>query len=497
MKFIALATQCMALLRVKSWGEMREEIAIEEGESFAAADIPFLEFEQKQDHFDKSNKNTYKQTYFVDERHYKAGGPIFLELTGEWSLTTTSLDLRLENALAKRHGGLHVGLEHRFYGPDYSNRSLPAPDYTVASLKYLTADQALADAAHFIRNVQISVNGTEVDTKKTKWIVSGGSYAGNLAAWMRLKYPDIVFAAHSSSGPYLAKADFWEYSYAVDVGLPRLGGSQACSDNWVRVVKYFDDLVEKKGAEFVLAEFNAPKSLDIRDLAGFSGIFAGHVQYGRSTADIKIGNDTVNSVTAICSGKYYPSFANAAATPEELYKDLVAFFKLRWPDEEAITSYFDSRTLVKDYPKVFPWWWQICKDYGYWQIGRPNVRSFYSRFVSVPYYENICEMTYGKQNSKSKPWLVNLKYFGNAFRFFTSRVVIVNGELDPWYQLSVREKELPFSRNRIIEIANATHCTDLYVPRPTSPQTRKTAYVQIMNAWDQFLGYKGEPVQAP
>lgn len=69
---------------------------------------------------------------------------------------------------------------------------------------YLHSDLALADLAYFIQSINIDYklpNGT-------KWIVFGGSYAGSLSAWMRVKYPHLVHGAVSTSGPLLAKIDF-------------------------------------------------------------------------------------------------------------------------------------------------------------------------------------------------------------------------------------------------------------------------------------------------
>lgn len=60
----------------------------------------------------------------------------------------------------------------------------------------LTVKQALHDLANFIKERRTAVPGI------TKVIVFGGSYAGSLAAWIRLKYPDLVDGAVSSSGTF-------------------------------------------------------------------------------------------------------------------------------------------------------------------------------------------------------------------------------------------------------------------------------------------------------
>lgn len=88
-------------------------------------------------------------------------------------------------------------------------QSVSCSDVSTQNLIYLSADQALADAAYFIKGMNTEHRLAE----GTKWVVFGGSYAANLAAWMRDKYSHLVYAAVADSGPILAKVNFYGKFY--------------------------------------------------------------------------------------------------------------------------------------------------------------------------------------------------------------------------------------------------------------------------------------------
>ncbi|KAJ8975716.1 hypothetical protein NQ317_009255 [Molorchus minor] len=74
---------------------------------------------------------------------------------------------------------------------------IPLPskiDLSIEKMRYLTSAQALADMAYFISLMNEEYNLSP----DVKWIVFGGSYAGTLAAWARLKYPHLIHGAVSA-----------------------------------------------------------------------------------------------------------------------------------------------------------------------------------------------------------------------------------------------------------------------------------------------------------
>jgi serine protease 16 len=88
-------------------------------------------------------------------------------------------------------------------------------DASTENLAYLTSKQALADLAAFRNFIHTSYGLSD----SNRWIAFGGSYPGALAAWFRLKYPNLVYAAVSSSAPVKAIVDFSDYNVIVGQSL--------------------------------------------------------------------------------------------------------------------------------------------------------------------------------------------------------------------------------------------------------------------------------------
>ncbi|PIO73215.1 hypothetical protein TELCIR_04819 [Teladorsagia circumcincta] len=84
---------------------------------------------------------------------------------------------------------------------------------TTAELVYLSSAQALEDMAAFI--IAMKVKMPQLAT--VPWVTFGGSYSGALAAWARVKYPELVAMAVGSSGPVQAEVDFVGRSLAISL----------------------------------------------------------------------------------------------------------------------------------------------------------------------------------------------------------------------------------------------------------------------------------------
>ena len=191
------------------------------------------------DHFDPLSLKQWHMRYWVNDQHWdgRSSAPVFLCMGGEGGSGPPG---GLATELAQRHKGLAFSLEHRYYG-----ESIPTgTDFSTSSLRWLGTEQALADAALFVRQMNVVHNLTS----DSRWISFGGSYSGELAAWVRIKYPHLIYAAVASSAPVSAIVDYDGYDPIVANALayPLVGGSPSCRD---AVAEAFTALEHKLDSE--------------------------------------------------------------------------------------------------------------------------------------------------------------------------------------------------------------------------------------------------------
>lgn len=173
----------------------------------------------------------------------------------------------------QRVGALLVALEHRFYGESH-----PFPTLATENLRYLSSEQALADAAYFLE--------TEIRSRYPnagKVISFGGSYPGALSAWFRFKYPHVTAGSVASSAPVLAELDMIQYLEVVDQSLSTLGGPECDTAISKATAEVQSMLKSSSGREQLRHKFNlcqAPtKSHDVANfMSALAGNFMGEIQ---------------------------------------------------------------------------------------------------------------------------------------------------------------------------------------------------------------------------
>ncbi|XP_012279295.1 putative serine protease K12H4.7 [Orussus abietinus] len=403
---------------------------------------------QPLDHFNHRDNRTWQMRYFENDEFFEGSGPILVMLGGEWAISWGFLSAGLMYDIAAENKALMYYTEHRYYG-----HSRPTLDTSVPNLQFLNVDQALADVAYFIE-----AKKRERNLKNGTVIVFGGSYAGNMAAWARLKYPHLIQGALASSAPVFAKADFFEYYQVVADSLGRY--SQQC----VRDVKSAFDSVEgllsvEGGLKTLKKYFNLCKTPDVtvrNDLATFmvylAEKFAAVVQFdgivSRGTKISKICEDMTN----VKLGSPLERLAKVARPTDEClevdYKRfLEKFADVSWASPAAASS-------------TRQWLYQTCTEYGYYQTSNSN-RSIFGTLFPLEYFLDMCADLYG--NYYDRPALefgierTNIMYGGWIPE--VTNVIFTNGNVDPWHSLSILE-DLNDSSPAII-VNGTSHCVDL------------------------------------
>ncbi|OGM49053.1 hypothetical protein ABOM_002348 [Aspergillus bombycis] len=194
------------------------------------------------DHWNVS-VGTYHNRYWVNDQHYRAGGPIFIHDVGESNAEHPAQrylgqsSSYLVNLLREFHG-MGIVWEHRYFGdsqPFPVNLTTPLEHF-----KYLTTSQALADIPVFARTFRRPQIEYDLTPETTSWVMIGCSYSGARAALSRHEYPGTFHAAYAASATLLAQnndTSYFEQVYRGMVGY----GYRNCTKDLHAIMAYVDD----------------------------------------------------------------------------------------------------------------------------------------------------------------------------------------------------------------------------------------------------------------
>ncbi|KAI0226576.1 hypothetical protein L0F63_000419, partial [Massospora cicadina] len=391
-----------------------------------------LFFTQRLDHSGSFGMNrTFKQRYFVNDKFYEEGGPGIIYIGGEGAIGEYLVLDGLALDLVKEHHGVLYALEHRYYG-----KSQPFDELTVENLRFLSSHQAVDDLAYFAKNGDYPTN---------KWLLVGGSYPGNLAAWARQRYPNLFYGALASSAPVEAKADFKEYDVMIGKAL-----GPKCFSVVNQVMEYMDSLYMQGNLTHLKRQLNCTQvEDDLLFLYNVADTLATLVQY---SAPYKSPN-----LYEFCAAIEEPITLPLKLT--RLMDVLNSYYAYRRTTCSLFTGLKDLQTLVPTPTSFFrQWTYQTCTEFGYWQTA--STYPTRSKFLTVDWFNNFyCRPPFftpaiGPPN----PLKINREHQGKQIN--TTRILFTNGQLDPWSALSPT-CPLDSHLKGCIVIPNATHVNDL------------------------------------
>nr|XP_012604940.1 putative serine protease K12H4.7 isoform X2 [Microcebus murinus] len=391
---------------------------------------------------------------------YKPGGPVFLIVGGEGAADTVWLSRNVPwMKYAEKLGALCFFVEHRFYG-----QSRPTADLSTSSLRYLSSRQALADLANF-RNVMAKKMGLT----NNMWVTFGGSYAGALAVWLRMKYPDLFAVAVGSSAPLLAKVDFYEYLEVIQNSLA------AHNSECPEMVRQASDMVVEmlkspENYDKLKRDFRVCETLQINsemDSAYFldclASPFMEAVQFNRqdtSFGDLLGTRITIDDLCMIMTDVSLGSPYDRYAVATQLVAD-----KHSMPCRDS--SYRKYVEVLADPSWEGPaaegarqWLYQTCTEFGFY----PSSTSKNQPFSGFPvrFFLQQCSDILGPEfNAISVAQAVEAtNEFYGGLNVTGSKIVFANGSIDPWHALGVIKD---ISEDLLaVYIEGEAHCANLY-----------------------------------
>ena len=446
---LTLAAMVLTLLHAASAGHLyppRSAMAM----ALKAQSQPAQFFVQKLDHFAANDSRSFEQKYYVDDSHYRPPhGPVFLYISGEAPLYGAPSGAgSIIGELAALHGAAVFAVEHRYYGD-----SLPFTLLDLPNLAYLNSGQALLDLVAFrgFAAAQLAQRHGYDDAAGGggPWVAFGGSYAGALATWLRLKYPHLIAGALASSAVVRAVESYTDF----DLHLGRTVGHECASALRAANLAVDARLAKSpKASATVKASFDAAalSDGDLRLLLADAHAMA--VQYGYKemvcgpmVAARRAGHDLVSALANFTTSFFYPTLEQGGSREYD-----AAYLAV-----EQIDPAMTGRQ----------WRYQQFSEVGWFQ-NAPAKDAVRSPKLDASYQRAACARIFGPGVWPNVS-AVNAHYGGAAPK--VTNVFFSHGGEDPWQHAGVTADPSPTARARVAACDGCSHCVDLREVRADDP----------------------------
>ncbi|KDE05232.1 hypothetical protein MVLG_04367 [Microbotryum lychnidis-dioicae p1A1 Lamole] len=394
---------------------------------------------------------TFKQRYWMNAKHYKRGGPVFLLDAGETNGKERFPFWRqgILEILSKAHNGIGIILEHRYYG-----ESFPVQNLTTDSMRFLSTEQSLLDAKKFKLNVKLP-GVAEFSYNLSPWIYYGGSYAGAKAAFARRKYP----ARSGAESPHPAQViqpiiNFHEYYEPIRKSAP-----QECMKLLITHTNIIDQLLDLNDytvTSTLKGLFGLPNVTRSDDFVSTLALPLGSWQERNWDPAVGI-NDFDIFCNALTSSEYEPILPGQAAVLQPQIKKITWASATELDDLAKYARYIRTQVASScpvgvsqndcfsrssgwnatglDQASWRSWAWQYCTEYGLFVTSSPNAnRRLVSKRINLKFVSEVCHLAFppGKLVSMPKtPQIKRIEEYG-GFAMQGSRLAIIDGSEDPW-----------------------------------------------------------------
>jgi len=417
------------------------------------------------DHFSFDSRTTEIRV-ITDDRFYQPGGPVLFYTGNEGAIELFCENTGFQREAAEQLGAKIVFMEHRYYG-----KSVPDDKMT-----YLSAEQALADYAHYLDNLKKTEGVGPV-------IALGGSYGGMLAAYIRIKYPNLIAGSIAGSAPvkfFPGQFDCRGFYRVTTRTFENTPAGEVCADNirnsWAVIDQIGSHMVGKKLLSDTFNTCNV-----ITDTAQLTD-FLEDVWGSLAMMDYPYPTDFMGNV---------PGWPVSVAC-ESLNK---TYGQLELLDaiHDAAQVYYNSTGTMKcldlgdgggDSPDLGydGWYYQTCTEFVMPFCADGKEDMFMVHTFDLAKYEANCLKQFGTHPRPNWPEI----YFNVDTMKQIGNIIFSNGHLDPWSSGGVLDHAEAGDKNFIFIIDQGAHHLDLRATNPLDPPQVtefREQYVQIMQGW--------------